>query len=125
MARILLVCDDPALCALLSSSLAGLGHKADTAANDNSALTQLLLHAPDLLILAVPTLVRDEWSFIEQLRVKMNRTQLPLIVIIDAPDAKGVQWSRELAVSQVISRAGKPQAELLSTLQKALEKILI
>jgi DNA-binding response OmpR family regulator len=84
--KILIVTDDPVMQNLLVRALSGNGYRSFTAPDGGSAILQVGLTQPDLVILDVPWPGRDRWRTLRRIR---ELSSVPLIALVSVEDQEG------------------------------------
>jgi CheY-like chemotaxis protein len=91
-AHILVIDDDPLICALISDALRDKGFRVQTAANGLEGLQSIEQSLPSLILLDMWMPELDGWGFARVLRAR--EISIPIIVMTAAQDP--YYWAREV-----------------------------
>jgi DNA-binding response OmpR family regulator len=83
-ARVLLIDDEPAICAVLATSLRASGHSVRTAATAQDALLALTEETPDVMLLDVNLPDLTGWELLRRIS-PLDRERVPVVVFSAAP----------------------------------------
>jgi DNA-binding response OmpR family regulator len=108
MATVLVVDDDPSIRALLGYVLDDAGHRVTEAADGAEAIKELLIDAPDLVVL---DLMMPGLDGVEVLRRRMEQQLAPrarVLVLTAKTDTKDAVWCWELGADEYLVKPVDP-----------------
>ena len=120
MAKILLIDDDPVLLKLYSTRLAADGHQVDTANNGETAIDQLTVSKPDLIVadLLMPKL--NGFSFLEYLNSHSEYANIVKIVFSSVVNEEQIGRLSTLGVSKYLNKTDTTPTQLVEIINSYL-----
>ena len=116
--RVLVVDDEPNICALLSATLRLTGFEVRVAGGGHEALVAAEDFEPDLVVLDVMMPELSGWQVLRALRAQPRYQLLPVLMLTAAVQPNDVEMSYDLGASAVI---GKPyEGERLTQMVETL-----
>jgi two-component system sensor histidine kinase/response regulator len=113
--RILVVDDNPALRELLKMILEGSGYEVSVAPHGGSALAQVQMSPPDLVLTDLMMPVLDGSELVRQLRSNGRTAYVPVLVLSSNPNASAIASNADAVLGKPFNRAG-----LLATVKSLL-----
>lgn len=102
--RVLLVDDDAAMRAAVSSALAGEGYDVDWLRDAEEALRQVLLSPPAVLLLDVAMPRLDGWELCEILRRQSQTREMPVLFLTGRTELRDRITAMQVGGSDFISK---------------------
>jgi CheY-like chemotaxis protein len=122
MADILIVDDDAdgrvALCQFLEKH----GHDVNCVSNGREALSAVLAHTPDLIILDLFMPEMDGSSLLEILRSYLRLQSLPVVVMTGLPDSPLVERVRHLRVNAILIKGKATFEDILLAVSQEMHR---
>jgi CheY-like chemotaxis protein len=120
MPYVLMVDDEPDSCEFVTRFLTQHGFRTHCANNGREALSQLLLKAPDAVVLDVRMPEMDGISLLDVLRSYLRWSDLPVILLTAHATQHDLDRAEQLGVSQVFRKANFKLVELLESLRRVI-----
>src|SRR5438270_76148 len=120
MASILIVDDDSDGCEPLAKFLTNAGHKIECLPNGKKALSAILAHMPDLIILDLFMPEMDGPSLLEVLRSYLRLQSLPVMIFTGLPDSPMVERARSLKINSILVKGKATFEDILAAIEREL-----
>ena len=124
MARILVVEDDADAREILDRILSAAGHKVESAPNGREALTALLTHTPDLVVLDLLMPEMNGVGLLQVLRSYLRLQSLPVVVITGLPGSPMIEDARRLNVHAILVKGVATHVEIVKAVNEELGRII-
>jgi len=121
--RILIVDDDADGCEALLRFLKQAGHEVECAPNGKKALSAVIDHAPDLVVLDLFMPEMDGLGLLEVLRSYLRLQSLPVIILTGLPDGPLVERARQLNVNSIFVKGKASFDEISRAVEDQLHRV--
>jgi CheY-like chemotaxis protein len=123
MARLLIVDDDADSRETLCRFLEKAGHIVECVGNGKKALSTVIDHPPELIILDLLMPEMDGGTFLEVTRSYLRLQALPVIILTALPDSPMVERARHLKVNTILMKAKATFDDILGAVQQELHRL--
>lgn len=122
MAYLLVVEDDQDSAEALCTYLRRAGHQVDCLPNGKEALSSILAHTPDLLILDLFMPDMDGPSLLEVLRSYLRLQSLPVVVLTGLAESPLAERARYLKVNVILVKGKATPEDVLNAVEQELPR---
>ncbi len=123
MAHILIVDDDQDSRETMAKCLQAVGHETSCVPNGREALSQVLVRAPDVILLDLAMPEMDGPSFLEVLRSYLRLQSLPVVVFTGLSESPMIDRARALKVNSILPKGKASPEEVLKALEEAIVRL--
>jgi two-component system sensor histidine kinase/response regulator len=122
MSKILVVEDDADAREILGRILSAAGHTVESAPNGREALTALLTHTPDLVLLDLLMPEMNGVGLLQVLRSYLRLQVLPVVVITGLPGSPMIEEARRLNVHAILVKGVATHVEIVQAVNDELAR---
>jgi CheY-like chemotaxis protein len=123
MASVLIVEDAPDACEALQKYLEKAGHNVRCVANGREALSDVLHHVPDVVVLDLLTPEMDGPSFLEVVRSYLRIQSLPVVVLTGLGESPMVDRARALKVNSILAKGKAGLEDVRKAVEEAVHRL--
>jgi CheY-like chemotaxis protein len=122
MARILIVDDDADTRDTLAVVLRASGHEVEAVPNGREALSYVLAHLPDVVVLDLVMPDMDGPSFLEVVRSYLRVQSLPVVVLTAIAESPMIERARALKVNAILIKGKAETADVVTAIHEAIAR---
>jgi CheY-like chemotaxis protein len=123
MASILIVDDNADEVLVLERFLTAAGHEVASASNGREALSQVLAHKPDVVLLDLYMPEMDGPTFLEVIRSYLRLQSLPVVVLTGLSESPMVDRALLLNINKILVKSKATTEEIQRALEQAVSTL--